>query len=366
VPVEPTPTSAPPTATPTVEVAPEGDNEAAEEAELAVAEAQVAEPEPTTPPPPPPPAPAGRFPRKVLANYFAWYDDATWGSCAVSDGDRPLEPYHSDHEGVLWRHVRQALDVGIDGFTLQWYAPGERTDQNMRKLLGQSQGTGFQSTVIFLRHIWPGSPGPTQDNVADAIRYLIDEYGSHPNFMTVDGRPVLIFADIYRVPRGEGQTPQQAWESIRARVDPERRSIWIGEGLDPSYLAVFDGLYVYKITHADYPNDYVKASRWADGVRRWERDTGRQKLWMATISPGWDDLRSGCQPDVRVPSKPHKADRADGGFYRATLNAAVASRPDWLWLNSFNEWVEGTYIEPGERYGDRYMYLTRELISSWK
>jgi hypothetical protein len=323
---------------------------------------------PTTDPEPsaPPPSPDGCPPRKVLANYFAWYDEGTWSSCAISDGDRPIEPYNSDNEGAIWRQVRQALDVGIDGFTLQWFAPGERTDQNLRKLLAQSQGTGFQSTVIFLRHIWHGSPEPSQDNVAEAIRYLIDEYGGHPNFLAVDGQPVLIFADVYRVPRTEGQTPQQAWEAIRARVDPEHRTIWIGEGLDPSYLAVFDGLYVYKITHADYPNDYVKASRRADGVRRWERETGRQKIWMGTISPGWDDLRSGCQPDVRVPSKPHKRDRADGSFYRATYDAAVASQADWLWINSFNEWVEGTYIEPGERYGDRYLHLTRELISAWK
>ena len=61
-----------------------------------------------------------------------------------------------------------ALGAGIDGFTLQWFAPGERTDQNMRKLLEQSQGTGFRSTVIFLRHIWPGAPGISQDTVSDS------------------------------------------------------------------------------------------------------------------------------------------------------------------------------------------------------
>jgi len=35
-------------------------------------------------------------------------------------------------------------------------------------------------------------------------------------------------------------------------------------------------------------------------------------------------------------------------------------------LSSFNEWVEGTYIEPSVRYGDKYMEMTRELVNVFK
>jgi hypothetical protein len=261
--------------------------------------------------------------------------------------------------------VEQALGAGIDGFTLQWYAPGERTDNNLRKLLAQSGGTGFRSTVVFLRHIWPGSPAPTPDNVAEALAYLVNEYGAHGNYLQVGGRPVIVFADMARVPTVGGQTPLQAWAALRARVDPERRSIWIAEGLDASYLAVFDGLSVYKVSHAAYSDDYVKDSRWAAAVRAQERATGQAKIWVATLTPGWDDTRSGCQPDTRVPSASHRREREDGAFYRATYAAAVASGADWLWINSFNEWIEGTYIEPSEQYGDRYLQLTGELVGGW-
>jgi hypothetical protein len=53
-------------------------------------------------------------------------------------------------------------------------------------------------------------------------------------------------------------------------------------------------------------------------------------------------------------------------MYRATFDAALASQPDGLWINSFNEWVEGTYIEPGVQYGERYLQLTRELTGRFK
>jgi hypothetical protein len=87
---------------------------------------------------------------------------------------------------------------------------------------------------------------------------------------------------------------------------------------------------VFKITHAGYPDDYRKSAHWAGQVRRWEKQTGQPKLWLATISPGWDDLRAGCKVDVRVPNQPHRRDREDGVLYQATFDAALKSNPDWL------------------------------------
>ena len=138
------------------------------------------------------------------------------------------------------------------------------------------------------------------------------------------------------------------------------------EGLDPSYLAVFDGLWVYKIAHAVAPQAYLKASQWANAVRAWEAQTGQEKMWIATLSPGWDDTRAGCKADVRVPSAAHRQERGDGAFFRATFDAAIGSDPDWLWVNSFNEWVEGTYVEASVLYGDRYLELVRQFSATFK
>jgi len=312
------------------------------------------------------PAPGSLGPRLVLANYFAWYSPSSWSGCNISAGDKPSQLYNSDDPATMATQIRQAMSAGIDGFTLQWFAPGERTDHNLATLLAQSQGTPFRSTVIFLRHIWPGTPAPSQPEVINALRYLMDHYAGNPNFLTLEGRPVIFFTDLPRVPTAPGQTAQQAWAAIRAQADPQHKAWWIAEGLDPSYLAVFDGLYVYKIIHADYPQAYLKAATWAASVKSWEQKTGQRKLWWATITPGWDDLRSTCVSDIRTPSKPFKQDRADGAFYQATAEAALATNPDGLWINSWNEWVEGTYIEPGVQYGDRYLQLTAQIAARFK
>ncbi len=295
----------------------------------------------------------------VLANYFAWYDANGWDACNISAGDRPIQRYHSDDPAAIARHVNLALGAGIDGFTQQWVGPGDRTDRNFATLLNQSAGKPFYSTVVFLRHIWPGA---TQANTRSAISYLINTYSGSPNFLRINGKPVIFFTDVYRVPTAGGQSAQAAWASLRAQIDPGHATIWIAEGLDPSFLSVFDGLWVYKVFHAAYPNDFLKAPTWAARTRA----RGSDKLWIATISPGWDDRNAGCRPDIRVPSQPFVKPRNDGATYRATFNAAMKSNPDLLWVNSFNEWVEGTYIEPSQYYGDLYLNLTREMSAQFK
>ena len=304
--------------------------------------------------------------RLVLAHYFAWYDGDGWNDCNISAGDRPLEPYHSDDLATITRHVQVAQETGLNGFTLHWFAPSDRTDRNFSLLLNQSLGTDFTSTIVFSHHFWHGLIDPTQRKIGDALSYVINQYGSHPNFLRVDGKPVIFFTDVYRTGAASSQPPQEFWASLRDWVDPQRQTLWIAEGLDPSYLDVFDGLYVFKISHATALHDYRRSPRWGGWVRAWAKETNQAKLWIATISPGWDDLRSTCRPDIRVQNTPHRLERANGATYEATFQAALNSNPDWLIVGSFNEWVEGTYIEPSERYGDQYLHLTRDFIDRFQ
>ncbi len=296
--------------------------------------------------------------RLVLAHYFAWFDGHGWDSCNISNGDKPLELYHSDDAAAIARHVQLAQQIGLNGFTLHWFAPGDRTDRNFSSLLTQSQGTNFASTVVFSHHIWHGWP----HDISGALTYIINQHSAHPNFLRHQGKPVIFFTDVYRAPAANGQTPQQYWAAIRQQVDPQRQVIWIAEGLDPSYLDAFDGLYVFKITHAAYPHDYQKSAYWGDRVRQWANKSGQSKLWIATITPGWDDRRADCKPDVRIDNTAHRLERANGSIYKATFNAALKSNPDWLIVGSFNEWIEGTYIEPSLQYGDKYMQMTEDFV----
>jgi hypothetical protein len=321
-----------------------------------------------------PTAPRARFPPAVLANYFPWYDPGTWDTGCTSDGDQPRDGvYNSDDGAVIARHIAQARAAGLDGLAVHWFQPGNRTDTDLSQMLERAPD-GFSVTVTFLHHILPGVK---QQGVIDALRYVISTYSQHPRFFRVGGKPVILFSDMGRVPNAKGDRPASdkeastavaTWRAIRAAVDPEHQLWWIAEGLSADYLAVFDGLYVYKIDHACCPKSYQSASRWAGWVRDWERSTGQTKLWAATVMPGWDDLNSaqGQCADLRVSSDPFARDREDGAYYERTWEAALASEPDFVLVHSFNEWVEGSYIEPSVKYGERYLALTAEWAARYK
>src|SRR5205823_12177786 len=45
-----------------------------------------------------------------------------------------------------------------------------------------------------------------------------------------------------------------------------------------------------------------------------------------------------------------------------SLDAAYASAPDAVGVISWNEWSENTYIEPGQRFGNRELDVLRDYL----
>ena len=94
----------------------------------------------------------------------------------------------------------------------------------------------------------------------------------------------------------------------------------------------------------------------------WPRPQPRQgvhKFWVATVMPGYNDLR------IR-PGSGFVQDREGGGYYARAWQAAIDSQPNWIVINSFNEWPEGTYIEPSAAYGDQFIGLTAQWSAQFK
>jgi hypothetical protein len=67
------------------------------------------------------------------------------------------------------------------------------------------------------------------------------------------------------------------------------------------------------------------------------------KLTIGTVSPGYDDT------EIRINGK--SLPRMGNTTYRQYWEHIHASKVDWVLITSWNEWHEGTEIEPSKEHG---------------
>ncbi|MCB0045703.1 MAG: glycoside hydrolase family 99-like domain-containing protein [Caldilineaceae bacterium] len=286
----------------------------------------------------------------VLAAYYTWFDENTWTYDQLSD--LPAELYASRDRGAMARHIEQAQQAGIDGFVVAWYGPNgdsNQTEPNLRALLDEAAARNFKIAVLFETDS-PFLGGV--EAITGALQHINSVHAAHPAYLRVDGRPVVFFwrPTIYDT---------GTWQGIRAQVDPGHHSIWISEGVDVSYLQVFDGHHLYSNTW-NPPADLAAVNqKFANLVAQMRGQTGAYKYWVATVMPGYNDLR------IR-PNGGFAADREGGAYFQRAWQAAVSSAPDWIIITSFNEWPEGSYIEPSAAYGRQYLDLAAAGSAQFK
>jgi hypothetical protein len=278
--------------------------------------------------------------RALLAIYYPWFSPHNFGPGQTSDS--PAQPYESDDPVAIARQIEEAQQAGIDGFVVAWLGPGNRTDQNLARILAQAARRGFKVSVYFETD----SMGDAEQ-VAANLSYLLTTHATQPAFLRHDGRPSIFF---WR----QQAHPPATWAEIRARVDPEWRSVWIAEGTTADYFATFDGLHLFNIAWA--PDPARPLQTWAGRTAQAASVHG-PRLWVPTIMPGYDDLAT---------RGTFARDRAAGGYYQATMEAALATNPTWaVLITSWNEWPEGTQIEPSVSYGRLYLDLTAAFKARW-
>lgn len=283
----------------------------------------------------------------VLAFFYIWFGQNTWTQGTTSD--LPLEPYNSSDRAVMGRQIDQAKAAGIDAFVVAWYGPGggNPTESTLAALLEEAAARNFRIAILF------ESDSPFMPGLGDAVsgmQHALNVHAHHPAYLRVDGHPVVFFWRTQRYGAGE-------WQSVRDQADPARNAIWIADGTDTSYLSVFDGHHLYSNTWSPPADLTAVNQKFAGLVENARQATGAPKLWVATAMPGYNDVlaRGGFAQD-----------REGGGYYGRSWAAALASRPNWVVITSFNEWLEGSQIEPSQQWGDAFLGLTATYAGQFK
>lgn len=293
----------------------------------------------------------------VLAFYYAWYNPSTWSLSTMSD--LPATRYTSSSDGTINQQINEAAGAGITGFISSWWGPGDQTDKNLVKVLADSASLEKNTQYHFASSIYfecdaPALNGST--NIANGLSYLISHYANNAHFFHWQGKPVFFFWD----PLGHGRTLAE-WASIRSQVDPNHQTIWSAEGVDLTMLSVFDGIHLFSGGYWGLQSNTMTAvdQGFRAKIDAYNKANGTQKIWAAGIIPGYND--------TRVPGRTgtYIVPRNNGSTYSTSWTAAIASQPSWITITSFNEWFEGSMIEPSATYGNEYLNLTQQFSQQW-
>lgn len=99
----------------------------------------------------------------------------------------------------------------------------------------------------------------------------------------------------------------------------------------------------YAISTGDAIRDGETIEHWENRAFDFWVDVPRNKGKVACVAaiPGYDDTTI-CKPGMRVPRQ---------GLYKLMWKQALEVKPDWVLICSFNEWHEGSEIEPSVELG---------------
>jgi hypothetical protein len=300
--------------------------------------------------------------RLVVALYYAWFDQSTWTSGMPAD--LPATPYQSNDPATVDRQVALAKQAGIDVFAQAWYGPAgnNATERNFRTLLASAERAGTRAALLLETD--SADWFPDRAAMITALRHFLRVHAEHPAYLRVDGRPVILVWHPYTAFGPDGQRVNEkngaavdAWANLIQEVDPRREALWIAEGDYFPMLQVFDGIFPYSIAWSPDPPKQLRS--YAEKVRAFNETNGVRKLWAATAMPGYDDRGIPGRADA------FSVGRGDGAYYRATFRGAIQSEPSWVVITSWNEWLEGTQVEPSSSYGMRYLDITREMARAF-
>lgn len=322
--------------------------------------------------------------KAVLAFYYPWYWTrqtsghwSMWDYGGTHNPDVFVGPkrrdvpcphypahglYDSGDPGVIKRHFESAGDMGLDGLIVSWWGKGSILNRPFEKLLDYAKEMDTKISAYY--EIVPSIPFKHKNTALDIIEF-VREYGSKPGFFKSGGRPVVFF---YR--RIIKQHTISQWAEILKAVRGECGALFVADTMDERLIELFDGAHTYSPYESclwrRHPGEDMRKLVLACKVRG--------KKSALSVMPGFDDTRAGNRMSLKRRlwqyavhfKRDVVVERNSGETYSTFWQWASDAGPDWILVCSFNEWIEGTEIEPSVEHGTKYVEMTKEFTARFK
>ncbi|KAI1712785.1 glycosyl hydrolase family 99 domain-containing protein [Ditylenchus destructor] len=292
-----------------------------------------------------------------------------------------LGPYSTRDPAAVDKHMKWMSSAGIDVVVASWYPPGKADKEGMpwEDLMPLLLNTTSKYKMKMAFHLEP-YPDRTAESVHEDIKYIIKSYGDHNAFYRTAGKasnekkqlPLFYVYDSYLIPAEEWAkvTTPEGSSTIR---NTEWDALLIGLYVNSEHKTQikrsgFDGLYTYFASEG-----FSHGSTMANWPALSAFCAESNLLFIPSVGPGYNDTR------VRPWNGVNAKARNNGDYYKEHFKMAHIAKADIVSITSFNEWHEGTQIEPAKAFTDTnftgyvyeqyikgsemYLEITLEMVS---
>jgi len=281
------------------------------------------------------------------------------------------------------RQIELAKKYGIYGFCFHYYwFNGQRLLRKPLDLFLESK-EDFPFCVCWANENWTRRWDGQENDILIAqehspesdLRFIKDilPLFQDKRYIRINGRPVLI---IYRpnILSNVSETVKRWREYCQANgiatpyliaaqtfwfTDPREVNFDAAVEFPPHNIALPDISHLLKIANPNYSGNIFD---YKDIVKKCSSASAAEYKLFKTVFPGWDN-------EARKPGCGYTFAFSSPELYKNwLLNAAKVTLQEkcpekrLLFINAWNEWAEGAYLEPDQRYGYAYLQATADAV----
>lgn len=297
------------------------------------------------------PAVSGRWGWHWTMNHFHPDEKDPHGRRSIASRQYPLlEPYDSNDPDLLECHVLLMKLAGVDGVVVDWYGTDDLHDyallhRNTEHLFRHIRRAGLGFVLCYedrsLGEAVRGgrlSPDEVGKHLGSLLQRLSEGWFQDPLYVKWKGRPVfLVFGPAY--------AEDSAWEEALACVSPRPVLLTLSERrafAEGGFAWVPMGEREGGIVSPEKALAYLRA--FAERAKTWD-------VAMTAAFPGFEDIYA----EAKVRPSYGVLDAREGVTFSETLSVAVESGVPFVQLVTWNDYGEGTVVEPTVEAGYRYL-----------
>lgn len=311
----------------------------------------------------------------------------------------PLWGYEMDNDPeVVEKWINTALEYGVNTFIYDWYwfdhYPYLESALNDGFLKAPSNEK-MEFFIMWANHnvkhnywnyhkwgedeslLWTGVIDPADWPII--VNRIITQYFTRPNYVKIDGRPVFAIFDVnnFLLSFGDEQKAKEAMKYLRDEVVKAgfpglHYMMMNGDGV----ICNEDGRkYVEKTSilgpdswawynMGGFRPDYLAHCEVAKYIRdSWEGNIDIPLF--PTVSIGWDDSPRFPWKGADKVTCFHNTPQVFESYLRDAKEFAdlhAGRQPKFVFINAWNEWVEGSYLLPDKLNGFGYLEAVRNVF----